>query len=234
MRPRSCSSSRNRRPDTFNGEAGQLQPDLHHHGHAQDSPDATSVRPAVVRPGHLGRADQQTRGRSQQQQLHLPALPARHHALRQKLRLHPGLVAGGLPEVGDHRPEPADRPGGAGAGLEVLPAVRPRQARQPGAAQRPARQRPDQRVRPAAALRRAAVGHRALGHGVRPATSRTASRSRCGHQPGGQGLRRRRRQAGRLQLDEATDRVGRRRDGAGQYDWTRARLDRQRPPRPPG
>src|SRR4029453_16858173 len=67
---------------------------------------------------------------SGQQQLHLPALPAQHHALRQDLRLHAGSVAGRLPEGHPDWPEHSAGPGRRGEDLEVLQAVRAGPAQQ--------------------------------------------------------------------------------------------------------
>ena len=86
--------------------AGQLRQHLLQHGHRGRRARRRPRPAAWFRPADLGRADQQAGLRSDEQELHLPALPARHHALRQDLRLHPGLVAGRLPEGPGHWRQP--------------------------------------------------------------------------------------------------------------------------------
>ena len=91
--------------------AGALLPDLHRHGEPADRLRERGRQPvpvAVAEPGDPGAADEPAGLRPEQPRLRLPAFSARHHALRRRLRLHPGQPDGRLPQ-GDH-----DRPGSAG------------------------------------------------------------------------------------------------------------------------
>ena len=112
------------------GPEGQLLPDVRR-GRARRRGvprRRRQRRPAArLQPGDLGPADLEADRRPDQRQLRLSAVPARDHALRRRLRLHPGAPAGRLPEVDPDAPQPAARPGspGASAARSTVSSTRP-------------------------------------------------------------------------------------------------------------
>ena len=124
--------------------AGQFPPDVQHDAGRGGRGHRRSSHAGSARARGLGRSDQQASLRPRQSQLHLSALPARHHALRQDVRLHAGSAARRLPEGAADGRGPAARSGDPGG--RQLAVVRGH-ARRPGARRHRVRQRLRARAR---------------------------------------------------------------------------------------
>ena len=96
--PPPCSTTCAGLPGYLRRPAGQVPEHVLQHDQPGCRRYERSEHPRPARSRDLGRPDLHAGLRSVEPQLHLPALPARHHALRQDVRLHAGPAAGRLPE----------------------------------------------------------------------------------------------------------------------------------------
>ena len=101
-------------PDTYDGEPVRFAEMFSHTVTLADAfPEGNGNESVLCRssqPGGSGGRRPQDRPATREQQLRLPALPARDHALRRRELAHPGPAPGGLCQ-GDCAGRPASRPG---------------------------------------------------------------------------------------------------------------------------